>query len=252
MLLRELFGKDQASPLEWEGNLGVTYASGHVKIGGQDVVIDITFSNMDDGIVNIEFMVGGSFELTGKGGASQVFATVIQAVKEFVAKFPKITTLTFTAEERSRARMYDTITKRVAQQLGWHVIPYEEVAQDPRFRTAMSYGAFLFAIERGQAPAHRQEWQKPQHSKFNTVFYVHSMEEELPIYKIRAKRASEAERYVVKTIPEYQKANPMGIFASTTPMANAIDLGEVPAPAPKQPERVLTPLEQKLRDKLGA
>lgn len=248
----ELFDPKQASPLSWDGNLGVAYASGHVKIGGHDVAIDITFSDMDEGVANIEFMVGGSFELTGSGGASQVFATVIEAVKQYVAEHPKITTITFTAEERSRAKMYDTLTKRVARQLGWHVIPYEEVAQDPKFKTAMSYGAFLFAIEKGQAPAHRAEWQKPQHSKFTTVFYVYSREEDLPVYKVKAKRSSEAEHYVIRTVPEYQKANPMGVFAGTVPIPNAIDLGEVPPPKPKPAPHQHTPLEIALRQRLGA
>lgn len=251
--LLELFDPKEASPLEWdESNPYSVYASGNVPIGGHDVAIDITFSLEDEGLVNIEFMVGGQFELTGKGGANQVFATVIEAVKKFVKQRPRtVNVITFTAEERSRARMYDTITKRVAQQLGWHVIPYEEVAKDPRFATMMSYGAFLFAIEKGQAPAHRKDWQKPQHSKFATVFYVYSREQDLPVYKVQAKRASEAENFVVRTKPEYQKANPMGVFAGTVPIPGAIDLGVATPPPPKPAPRVLSPLEQKLHDRIN-
>ena len=250
----ELFDPKEASPLEWdESNPYAVYANGHVQIGGHDVAIDITFSFEDEGVVNIEFMVGGEFEITGRGGASKVFATVIEAVKKFVKQRPKtVNVITFTAEERSRAKMYDTITKRIASQLGWHVVPYEEVAQDPRFKTAMSYGAFLFVIEKGQAPEHRKDWQKPQHSKFATVFYVYSREEDLPVYKVQAKKASDAERFVIQTVPEYQKTHPMGVFAGTVPIPGAIDLGEVPPPKPKPEPRQLTPLEQKLRDKLGA
>lgn len=253
--VKELFDPNEASDLEWEKNLGVTYARGEVIVGGKPVSIDITFASMDDGIVQIEFMVGGSFELTGKGGVAEVFATVIEAVKQFVAEHPKINILTFTAEEQSRARMYDTITKRVAKQLGWHVIPYEEMAADPRMQTAMSYGAFLFAIERGEAPAHRQAAQKPQHSEFLPIFYVYAYEnDKLPAIKIKAKRASEAEEWVIKNVPGFEKEHPMSIFAVKAPPKDRkiTDMGKVPPPKPKPPERVLNPLEKALKDKIGA
>lgn len=252
MLLRELFGKDQASFLDWEGNLGVTYAHGDVTIGGHNVSIDITFTDEGEGMVNIEFMVGGSFELTGKGGASQVFSTVIEGIKQYVTEHPKVTTLTFTAEEKSRARMYDTIAKRVSNQIGWHVIPYEEMIADPKFKTMLSYGAYSFAIERGHAPAHRQTAQKPQHAKWANIFYVYSFEHpELPAIKLIAKDGNQAELWVMRNVPEYKNEDPFAVFArkSTPPERKIVDMGTVPEPAP---ERVPTPLEQRLRDKLGA
>lgn len=253
-LLYELFEPTQASFLDWEKSPGVTSAHGNVRIGQHDVTIDVTFADMGNKIVNIEFMVGGSFELTGKGGASQVFATVIEAVKQFVKDTPGIKTITFTAEEQSRAKMYDTITKRVAKQLGWHVIPYDDMAADPKFNTAMSYGAFLFAIEKGQAPAHRQAAQKPQHSEFLPVFYIYAYEnDKLPTIKIKAKSATAAEKWVINNIPGYDKEHPMSVFAvKAMPQGRQIiDKGTVPAAPPKPPERKLNDLELKLRQKLG-
>lgn len=253
--LYELFKPDQASPLEWDKGLGVTYASGHVNIGGHDVAIDITFASMDEGIVNIEFMVGGSFELTGAGGASKVFSTVIEAVKQFVANHPKINTLTFTAEEKSRARMYDTLTKRVAHQVGWHVVPYDEVAADPKFKTAMSYGAFLFVIQRGHAPAHRQAAQKPQHGEFMPVFYVYAYENpDLIAVKVKAKSSIAAEKFVIANVPGYAQEHPMSVFAVKSPPADRQikDMGTVPSAPPKPAPRVLNPIEKALQDKLGA
>lgn len=255
MRVYELFEPKKASPLDWEKNLGVTYASGSLDIGGRDVNIDITFSSMDDGIVNIEFQVGGSFELTGKGGVAEVFSTVIEAVKKFVTDHPKITTLTFTAEEKSRAKMYDTITKRVAKQLDWHVVPYDEVAADPKFRSAMSYGAFLFVIERGAAPEHRQAAQKPQHSEFLPVLYVYAYENpDLPTIKVKAKSSTAAEKWVVQNIPGYEKEHPMSVFAVKAPPEGRkiIDKGTVPSAPPKPPERKLNDLELKLKQKLGS
>jgi len=256
MKIIELFDPKQASPLEWDySTSGVAYASGVVEIGGHEVNIDITFSDMGNGIVNIEFMVGGSFELTGSGGASQVFATVIESVKQYVEENPKITTLTFTAEEKSRAKMYDTIAKRVAKQVGWHVVPHAELIVDPKFKTLISYGAYSFAIEKGHAPAHRQAAQKPQHGKWENIFFVYSFEHpEKPAIKLVANDGNEAENWVMKNVPLYKDEDPFAVFAkkSTPPEGRKIiDMGKLPPPEPKPPERVLSPLEQKLRDKLG-
>jgi hypothetical protein len=253
--ISELFHPENASFLDWEKGNGVTYAHGDVDINGKNVAIDITFTDMGAGIVNIEFMVGGSFELTGQGGASKVFATVIEAVREFTLKHPRVKSITFTAEEKSRARMYDTIAKRVSHKLGWHVVPYEDMLSDPKYATLRSYGAFSFAIERGGAPAHRQAAQKPQHSKFLIVYYVYSFEfTELPAIKIIAKDGNVAEMWVRRNVPEYKNADPMGIFASKTPPEGRkiVDMGTVPPEPPKPPERVPTPLETALRAKLGA
>lgn len=253
--LSELFHPEHASFLDWEKSPGVTYARGDVDIDGKNVAIDITFADMDKGIVNIEFMVGGSFELTGKGGASKVFATVIEAVREFVNKNSRVKYITFTAEEKSRARMYDTIAKRVAHKLGWHVVPYDDVMSDPKFKTLLSYGAFSFVIQRGGAPAHRQSAQRPQHSSFDPVYYVYSFElTDAPAIKIKAKNGDVAEMWVRRNVPEYKNADPMGLFASKAPPQHrkVVDMGEVPPAPPKPPERELTPLEKKLRDKLGA
>jgi hypothetical protein len=255
MGVNELFHPENASFLDWEKGNGVTYAHGDVDIDGKNVAIDITFADMGAGIINIEFMVGGSFELTGKGGASKVFSTVIEAVREFTIKNPRVKTITFTAEEKSRARMYDTIAKRVSHKLGWHVVPHEEVMTTPKYTTLRSYGAFSFAIEKGGAPVHRQAAQKPQHSKFLITYYVYSFElTELPAIKVIAKDGNVAEMFVRRNVPEYKNADPMGIYASKTPPPDrkVVDMGEVPPEPPKPAERVPTPLETALRNKLGA
>lgn len=252
--LSELFDPKQASPLEWDKGVGVTYAEGEIEINGHRINIDVTFANVDDGVVDIEFMVGGKFDLTGKGGASQVFATVVNAIKEFIADNPKITTITFTAHEQSRAKMYDTLAKRVSKQLDWHVVPYDEMIADPKLHR--SSGEFTFAIQRGQAPEHRQAAQKPQHGEFVPVYYVYAYENDnLPVIKIKAKKSTDAEMWVVKNIPGYKDEHPMSIFATKTPPKGRTDIedkGEVPPTKPKAPERVPTPLEKALRDKLGA
>ena len=253
-IISELFGSDRVSELEWDKSSGVTYASGVINIDNKEVNIDITFVDMDNGIVNIEFMVGGAFNLTGKGGASQVFATVIQAVKQFVNEHPKVTTITFTAHEQSRAKMYDTLAKRVSKQVGWHVVPYDEMIADPKLHA--NSGEFTFAIQQGQAPEHRQAAQKPQHGEFVPVYYVYAYENnKLPVIKIKAKTSMDAERWVVKHIPGYREEHPMSIFAVKTPpkdRTDVLDKGEVPPPPPKPAPQDPNSLGARLRAKLDA
>ena len=250
--LLELFDPKLAMPLQWEVNSNVVYAYGQVKTKHGDVSIDITFAEMDKGSWNIEFMVGGSFEVTGGGGTSQVFATVISGVKKFLTKVPAVHTITFTAEEKSRAKVYDTMAKRVARDIGWHVVPHDDLMNDPKYGLVRSHGSFAFAIEKGQAPAHRQAAQKPQHGKWMTTFYVYSREDEnLPHIKVRANSSMEAERHVLKTVPDYKGADIMGVFVTREPIPDARDIGEVPPAPPKPAPRVLTPLEQELHRRLS-
>ena len=254
LALSELFDPKKSSQLTWDKKLGATHARGSVPIDGKDTRIDIVFSSHDSGIVNIEFAVGDQFKVTGRGGVAEVFATVIEAVKQFVTDHPKITTLTFTASEQSRARMYDTLAKRVSKQLGWHVVPYDEMVSDTRLQSILGHGDFTFAIEKGEAPEHRQAAQRPQHGEFTPIFYVYAFENpDLPVIKIRAKKAMAAERFVIKNVPGYNKEHPMSVFALKAPpngRTDVEDMGEVPPPPPKvEPPR--STLGDLLRKKLG-
>lgn len=246
MLLRELFGPDKVLPITWNN------AHQAQAFLPDERRLLINFISHGNRVFAIEFSVGGDFEMTGMGGTAEIFSTVIETIKTFIKHERGLEggALFFTADEKSRAKMYDTLAKRTARAAGWHVVPYEEVAQDERLKTAMSYGDFLFVIEPGHAPEHRQAAQKPQHAEFLPVYYTYSREDEnAPIYKIRARSSAEAEEYVMKHVPEYKGLNSMGLFATKTPMPYVKDLGTVPKPEPK---RQPTPLEQALRNKLGA
>jgi len=255
-ILAELFDPKKSLPLKWTD---LTTATSRLPDGRN---VRIHFRPADPKNPDwtnqpwaIEFSVGDDFEMTGGGEVSTIFATVIAAVAHFAKSFHNIQGVYFTAEEQSRAKMYDTLAKRVSKQLGWHVVPYEEMVKDPKYQTPLSYGDFLFAIEPGHAPEHRQDAQKPQHSEFLPIYYVHSIETpELFAIKIKAKNGNDAESWVMRNVPEYKNEDPFGVIArkSIPQGREVIDKGEVPPPKPKPPERVLSPLEQKLKDKLGA
>lgn len=244
--ISELFSPDKAINLTWgDPYHAETWLPQHKKLR-------VTFTDVGHGLFAIEFSVGDQFELTGEGNVSVIFATVIEAIKQFVNKNTGIKGLYFTADEQSRARMYDTLAKRVARQVGWHVVPYDEMVKNKKYQTPMSYGDFLFVIEPGQDK--HQDAQKPQHSEFMPIWYVYSVEDKTaPVIKIKAKKSIDAEYYVTKTVPEYKTLDRMGIGAGKAPpgWGDITDMGTVKYP-PKPAPRVLNPLEKRLKDKFDS
>ena len=251
--LPELFNPNKALPLKWTD---LTQARAQLPDGRYLIVnfrpVDPKDPDWAGQPWSIEFSVGDDFEMTGGGAVSTIFATVIEAVKYFLKGFGSIPALYFTAEEQSRAKMYDTLAKRVSKQLGWHVVPYDEMVDDPKYQTPLSYGDFLFAIEPGTAPEHRQDAQRPQHGEFMPIFYVLSMEDPaLPAYKIKAKKGLDAERWIMDNIPEYKNLDAFGVIARRTPPNDRpiIDKGtmpEKPKPVPQDPNSLGARLRAKL------
>jgi len=177
----------------------------------------------------LEFSVNDDFDITGGGHVSTIFATVIEMVKYFSTGMGA-KSLYFTAEEPSRAKMYDTLAKRISKQLGWHVVPHDELADNPAYRTEMSSGNFVFAIEKGEAPEHSQDAQRPQHSEFMPIFFIASMEHtDLPVIKVKSKKASKAIEWVLDNVPDYKNEDHNAINAYAVPPKDRkiIDKGTV-------------------------
>ncbi|CAB4241807.1 hypothetical protein UFOVP71_345 [uncultured Caudovirales phage] len=210
-VVNELFDPKQAGELKW--HFGGTQAVTDLDPKTHLVVNFLGHSNP----YGIEFHVNHEFDITGGGNVAAIFATVIKAVREFIQHKSDCYSLYFTAKEQSRAKMYDTLAKRVAKQLGWHVVPYDDMIADEKYDYAKESGNFVFAIEKGAAPENRQDAQKPQHSEFMTVFYVYTVEfPKLPVIKIKAKTGRDAEDWVIQNIPEYKDVDLMGMFANKT------------------------------------
>ena len=231
MRITELFDVERTQSIEWkDDNTAIA------KIGNKN--LRVTFREYS-GIAEIEFSIDDEYKMTGRGDVNQVFATVIETVKEYIKMWPGVHTFVFTANEQSRARMYDALAKRVSGQLGWHVVPYNDMQADPKYQYARERGGYLFAIEKGQAPEHRQSAQKPQHGKFTSIWYIGSSEAKtLPVYKVAGGKGWEAEQFVMRTRPEYKDLHPMGMFSAHSPPKGqtVIDLGDYKAPyKPLQP-----------------
>jgi hypothetical protein len=247
MRINELFEPNKFAKLTWVNNTKAV-----VEIApGKD--LRILFGKESD-TTSIEFNVNSEYNITGGGDVAVIFATVIEAIKEFVTIDPTEDSLYFTAHEKSRARMYDRLAKRVAGQMGWHVVPYDEMMADDKYAYARKSNEFIFAIEKGKAPEHRQSAQQPQKGEFNTIYYVYSVEfPELPAIKIQAKEGYKAEMWVKKNVPEYKDADIMGIFSSKVPPSmparTIIDKGIMPEqskPIPQDPNSLGARLRAKL------
>jgi hypothetical protein len=227
--LSELFNPKKARPFKWTS---LTSARSHLSDGRYLIVnfIPLDKENMNAAPIAIEFSVGDDFEVTGGGNVSEIFATVIEVIKYFLKGFHSTPALYFTADEQSRAKMYDTLAKRVAHQVGWHVVPYDEMIADPKYKTALSFGDFMFAIEPGHAPEHRVHAQKPQHGEFMPIYYVVSMDnDDLPAIKIKAKKGLQAMDWVQANIPEFKDEDHMAMNAYRVPPKDKkiIDAGSI-------------------------
>jgi hypothetical protein len=240
----ELFDPKHAQSIEWLDD-----HTARAKIGKKN--LQTKFIEYG-GIVFLEFSIDDEFTLTGRGDANQVFATVIQAVKEYVKMWSGVHTFVFTAKEQSRARMYDALAKRVSSQLGWHVVPYDDMQADPKYRYAREHGEYVFAIEKGIAPEHRQAAQKPQHEKFKSIWYVGSTEDKtLPVFRVNGGEGWEAEQFVMRTRSEYKGFHPLSMYSKRNLPAGqeVIDLGDYKPPY-KSPPQDPNSLGARLRAKL--
>jgi hypothetical protein len=230
--ISELFDPKQVVPFEW---VNAQRARAQLP-DGRYLIVSFSPSverNWNSAPYSVEFSVNDEFDVTGGGNVSTIFATVIEIIKKFTERKHGLLGLFFTAEEPSRAKMYDTLSKRVAKQMGWHVVPHEELANTPSYRTEMTSGNFVFAIEPGHAPEHRAHAQKPQHSEFMPIFFVVSIEHsDLPVIKVKAKKASLAIKWVLDNVPEYKDEDHMAVNAYAAPPKDRpiIDKGTIHVP----------------------
>jgi len=222
--LSELISQKLAQPIIWVNS---SIARSRLPSGDE---IEVQFAPVAPGYDDISFSVNRKFTITSGGNANQVFATVIQAIKEYIANNPKLHTITFAANEKSRARAYDALIKRITPGLGWHVVPHDDIIKDPKYINSMGRGGYLFAMEKGVAPDHRQPEQKPKHGKFKNVWYINNIQDKtLPQYKVTGgEKAWHAMKYVLDNIEEYKQLNPQAIIIKhyPSPGQQIIDLGE--------------------------
>jgi hypothetical protein len=135
MILQELFDPGTAFPLEWTEQVGY-HNEAHAEANDADGrVIDISFTPSDDGsMIEIVFTRGGNYDMTGKGDAGRVMATVINAISIYLQKY-KPPYVAFSAKSGGgRASAYGAMIKRIAH--GYRLLTpeeYPEVVRDSAF-----------------------------------------------------------------------------------------------------------------------
>ena len=120
--ITELFDPKTSFPLEWDEQFaghGEAHAEAHDADGR---TIDISFTPITNGEgTEVSFTRGGTHEMTGKGDAARVMATVINAINIFIQKY-KPSYLVFSAKSTGgRASAYTAMIRRAAR--GYELLP---------------------------------------------------------------------------------------------------------------------------------
>ena len=159
---------DNPYPIKWEKSEFGDYDALATLPDGNPLTIMFNHESPDE--VVITFWRNNNLDLTGEGDAQRVFATVLQAIQEFL-KIERPATISFSASKEvepgqnmmSRSKLYDRLVKRYAQQWGYDAqsinheegvvynlhrkqnvseasgyIPSEKEKNDPRFKTALT------------------------------------------------------------------------------------------------------------------
>lgn len=122
-----------------------------------------------------------AFGITGSGNAAQVFGTVVDILREFLASRPDVTILRFSAEEPSRQALYKRMLSRLL----------------PKWDVRVQHNKYIIA------------------SLEEFAYWVYSMEfPEVPAVRIRAASSVDAEKEAMK-LPQFKDADPMGMAAVT-------------------------------------
>jgi len=111
---------DQPYAIQWTKTNGDWHATADLDDGSELIVL---FMAQGDNNWMVEFERDENMEITGEGDAQRVFATVLSAMQQFIAK-RKPAMLNFSAEKEddptgSRARLYDRMIQRYVSGTGY-------------------------------------------------------------------------------------------------------------------------------------
>jgi hypothetical protein len=111
---------DQPYAIQWTKQNGDWHATADLDDGSELIVL---FMSQGDNQWMVEFERDENMEITGEGDAQRVFATVLTAMRQFIAK-RKPAMLNFSAEKEddprgSRARLYDRMIQRYITGTGY-------------------------------------------------------------------------------------------------------------------------------------
>jgi hypothetical protein len=93
--------------------------------------LDIQFYDFDEyNLTGIEFSRGSAFHINKSGEQFNIFATVLQATKDYLSSIKKPKYILFGAKEKSRVRLYQAFVNRFANQFGYKEISKENIPDE--------------------------------------------------------------------------------------------------------------------------
>jgi len=150
---------DQPYAVEWSKQNGDWHATADLDDGSELIVL---FMAQGDNSWMVEFERDENMDITGEGDAPRVFATVLTAMQQFIAK-RKPAMLNFSAEKEddptgSRARLYDRMIQRYITGSGYDLtrkdVPggatYTLTKQAPGVAEGLDDNRVSFKVQKGK------------------------------------------------------------------------------------------------------
>ena len=78
-------------------------------------------NDIDANVAAIEFKVGGTFELTGRGDQWRIFATVREAVRQYLQQYGRPNYFIFSSKTDKRSRTYYKMIMQLAPRFGYRI-----------------------------------------------------------------------------------------------------------------------------------
>jgi hypothetical protein len=143
--ITELFDPKYSFDIEWDESASYGLEQNARAYDRQGREINISFVPFSSLLVDVEFTRGGTYEITGRGDAERVFATVLRTIGMYINKFkPKY--LIFSGSEESRNSLYRAMVARYAPRFGYELTTVENATKE--WESLPGYGKHSFALER--------------------------------------------------------------------------------------------------------
>jgi predicted chitinase len=121
--------------------------------------IEIHFWQLPESAVEIDFMVDESYNLTNKGDQFTVFATVVNAIKEYDERYaPKY--LIFSAKEANRKSLYTQMVKRLAPTVGYTIGNIDNLPEEVHNSISLNPSDFVLIHQGAEVDEGVVDWAK--------------------------------------------------------------------------------------------
>lgn len=165
--ITELYDPQSSFSLEWDNTFGPKemHATAYDRQGR---TINIDFVPTGKNMTEVEFTRGGSYDVTGRGDATFVFATVLQAFKEYLQGYrPKY--IVFSAKEGSRFSLYQKLVNRFVSTVGYKQFDLNRLKPETRERIGAS-GTNVILLYDTMAKVEEETAQSPWRWTGNEIF----------------------------------------------------------------------------------